>query len=47
LPICERIVEGFGGRMWVQSEPGKGSVFFFSVVGANEVQGMKAAGEAI
>jgi len=31
LPICERIVEGFGGRMWVESEPGKGSVFFFSV----------------
>ncbi len=31
LAICERIAQGFGGRMWVESEPGMGSVFSFTV----------------
>jgi two-component system, chemotaxis family, sensor kinase Cph1 len=39
LPMCERIVKGFGGRIWAKSEPGKGSVFYFSVVGADRAQG--------
>jgi Na+/proline symporter/signal transduction histidine kinase len=29
LPISRRIVEHFGGRLWVESEPGRGSVFSF------------------
>ena len=39
LPICERIVKGFGGRIWVESEPGKGSVFYFTVAGAGGAHG--------
>lgn len=31
LPICKKIVEQQGGRIWADSEPGKGSVFTFVV----------------
>jgi signal transduction histidine kinase len=29
LPISRRIVEHFGGRMWLRSEPGRGACFAF------------------
>ena len=34
LPICRGIVEGHGGKIWVRSEPGKGSTFSVSLPAA-------------
>lgn len=36
LPIVKRIVEDYGGEIQVESEPGKGTTFFFYLMGRHE-----------
>ncbi len=36
LSTVRRAVEGWGGKVWVESEPGRGSTFFFTVPAAKD-----------
>jgi PAS domain S-box-containing protein len=46
LALCKRIVERHGGKVWIESQPGEGSMIWFSIpVGTHDKLGEKEASQ--
>ena len=47
LAICERIVTHYGGRIWVESEVGKGAAFHFTLPGVEGVAAQASSASGV